>query len=88
MSKPLDETALVTLISLEDRLKRLEWFLSGADEAEEKLQQVLDSGRENTVPTRLARLESSLVKLSAQWPTVDALLRLCESVREDQHFYH
>ena len=88
MSNALDETALLTLISLEDRLRRLEWYLSGADEAEERLQQVVNSGRENTVPTRLARLESSLVRLSAQWPTVDALLRLRESFCEDQHFHH
>ncbi len=82
MNKPPDNSALATLVSLEDRLQRLEWYLSGSDEVEDTLQRVAEQGRDRTVQARLAGLESSLERLSAQSPTVNTLLQLRMSVPE------
>lgn len=82
MNKPPDNSALATLVSLEDRLQRLEWYLSGSDEVQDTLQRVAEQGRDRTVQARLAGLESSLERLSAQSPTVNTLLQLRMSVPE------
>jgi hypothetical protein len=79
MSNSLDEIALETLDALESRLQRVEWFLSGSDEAEESLHQVVARGRDQTVQGRLAGLESNLGKLSLNSQVVRDILVLCES---------
>ena len=79
MTEAFDETLLVQLVSLEDRLRRLEFYLSGSNE-EDKLEQTAKLGRDKTIPARLAELESSLAKVSTQRPTIDALLKLRKSI--------
>ncbi|KAL2043820.1 hypothetical protein N7G274_003340 [Stereocaulon virgatum] len=76
MSNLSDEIALETLDALESRLQRIEWFLSGGDEAKESLHQVAARGRDSTVQGRLARLESNLGKLSSKSPVVREILKL------------
>ena len=74
------DTALATLDSLEDRLRRVEWYLSGSNEVDDNLQKVVNEGNNDTILARLAELESNLDRLSAHSPTVNALLKLSKSV--------
>ncbi len=76
MSEPATKTALTTLDSLEARLRKIQWYLSGNDEAEDTLQKVTAQGHDYTVHARLARLEHDLGRLSSRSPVVRDLLRL------------
>ncbi len=78
MSEPATKTALATLDSLEARLQKIQWYLSGSDEAEDTLQKVTAQGQDYTVQARLARLEHDLGRLSSNSPVVADLLRLSE----------
>lgn len=72
-------TALDTLDGLEDRIRRVAWYLSGSDSMEEALQEVAAKGRDRTASARLATLENDLEKLSAQSAVIRDLLSLRES---------
>lgn len=76
MDESSNQTAIATLFSLEDRLRRLEWYLSGDDEVKDTLQRVIDQGKNNTVQARLGKLENDLDKLSTRSPIVYNLLKL------------
>ena len=76
MSENGTKTALLTLASLEARLQKLQWYLSGSDEADDILQRVISQGRDHTIQARLARLESDLSKLCSRSPAVRDLLKL------------
>lgn len=76
MSGTATTTALATLISLEARLQKVQWYLSGSDEAEDTLQGVVAQGQDGTLQARLAGLENELGKLSSRSPVVRDLLRL------------
>ena len=78
MTQTFDSTALATLNSLEDRIEKIEWYLSGSNEAADVLQHVVDQGRDNTVKARLGRLESNLDRLTVRSPVLDSLLKLCK----------
>jgi len=79
MSSDPIRTALATLGSLEDRLRRVEWYLSGSDDVANTLQQVASQGKDSTVQARLAKLENNLQRLSTRSPDVNELLRLRQS---------
>lgn len=79
MSETASKTALATLDSLEARLQKVRWYLSGSDEVEDTLQGVTAQGQDYTVQARLARLENNLGKLSSRSPIVRDLLKLCAS---------
>ena len=71
------KTALATLDSLEERLRKVQWYLSGSDEVEDDtLQEVTAQGHDHTVHARLARLENGLGKLSSRSSVVRDLLKL------------
>ncbi|KAL9077352.1 MAG: hypothetical protein Q9161_000197 [Pseudevernia consocians] len=79
MSETATKTALATLDSLQARLQKVQWYLSGNDEVEDildTLQGVTAQGQDYTVKARLARLENNLGKLSSRWPVVRDLLNL------------
>ncbi len=76
MSIDSDKTALATLDSLENRLRKVEWYLSGSDNAAGPLQQVARQGKDSTVQVRLARLENSMQNLSTSSPDIDKLVKL------------
>ena len=76
MSDTATKTALATLDSLEARLKKVQWYLSGSDEVEDTLQGVIAQGQDYTVQARLARLENNLGKLSSNSSVVRDLLKL------------
>lgn len=76
MSEDATTTALATLDSLEARLQKVQWYLSGSDEAEDTLQGVIAQGQDDTVQARLARLENKLGKLSSRSPALRDLLKL------------
>jgi len=78
MSDTANKTALETLDALEDRIRRVGWYLSGSDNAEEALQQVAANGRDQTAQARLEKLENDLAKLSARSTVVRDLLQLRE----------
>ena len=79
MNKPSDDIALDTLTALEERLRRVEWYLSGSDDVQTTLQGAADQGRDHTAQARLQSLESNLSRLVTQSPTVRNLLILRES---------
>lgn len=76
MSETTTRTALATLDSLEARLQKVQWYLSGSDEVEDTLQGVIVQGQDYTVQARLARLENNLSKLSSRSSVVQDLLKL------------
>lgn len=73
------KTALETLDMLEERICRVEWYLSGSDDVADTLQRVADQGKDSTVQARLSRLENDLSRLSSKSPEVSELLRLRQS---------
>lgn len=81
MSSDSDEFALASLNSLEDRLRRVEWYLSGDDDPANTLQHVANQGPDETVQARLARLERNLNELSTRSPEINDLLKLRMAVR-------
>ena len=76
MSETAAQTALATLHSLEARLQKVQWYLSGSDEIEDTLQGVIVQGQDYTVQARLARLENNLGKLASRSSVVRDLLKL------------
>lgn len=76
MSEINIQTALATLDSLEARLQKVQWYLSGTDHVEDVLQKVIAQGQDYTVQVRLARLKNNLGKLSSRSPVVRDLLNL------------
>ncbi|CAF9942871.1 MAG: hypothetical protein ALECFALPRED_010170 [Alectoria fallacina] len=76
MSDTATKTALATLDSLEARLQKVQWYLSGSDEVEDILRGVTAQGQGYTVQARLDRLENDLGKLSSASPVVRDLLKL------------
>ena len=76
MNDVSSRNAVATLISLQDRLRRVEWYLSGSDELEIAPRQAANAARDDTVQARLAGLISRLDKVSTQSPTVNTLLKL------------
>lgn len=78
MSETSTKTALATLDSLQARLQKVQWYLSGNDEVvdDTTLQGVRAEGHDCTVQHRLARLENGLGKLSSRSPVVRDLLQL------------
>ncbi len=79
MSNDSNQTTLATLDSLEGRLRKVEWYLSGSDNVADTLQQVASQGQDKTVQARLARLENNLQNLSASSPEVNELVKLRQS---------
>lgn len=79
MSETATKTALATLQSLEARLQKVQWYLSGSgsDEVEDTLRGVRAQGQDHTVQARLARLKNNLGKLCTRSPVVRDLLKLC-----------
>ena len=76
MSEMSAEDTTVIIHALEDRLRRVEWYLAGSEELKDTLQHVTDQGRDGTVQARLGNLESDLNKLSTRSSVVNNLLRL------------
>ncbi|KAL8974036.1 MAG: hypothetical protein Q9197_001732 [Variospora fuerteventurae] len=70
------ETGITTLENLQYRLQRLEYFISGSDNAQEPLEAVISKGREHNITSQLAKLEKTLHSLSEQSPIIDELLQL------------
>ncbi|KAI4144936.1 MAG: hypothetical protein L6R39_003972 [Caloplaca ligustica] len=70
------ETALATLDNLQYRLRRLEYFISGSDDAEGPLEAAVAKGRDHSIMARLAKLEHTLYSMSERLPVVHELLQL------------
>lgn len=80
---PLDKTAIATMDLLEYRLQRIEYVLSGDDEARIVLQRAAGQGKGFTTQARIARLENTILKLSSKSTVVEDLLRLCEDICDE-----
>ena len=75
MSETPTKTAQATLDSLEARLRKVQWYLSGSDG--DKVEDTLRGVRaDDTVQARLVRLEKDLGKLSSRSAVVRDLLKL------------
>ena len=75
MSETPTKTAQATLESLEARLRKVQWYLSGSDG--DKVEDTLRGlTADDTVQARLVRLEKDLVKLSSRSTVVRDLLKL------------
>ena len=75
MAHESNETALATIEGLQDRLARIEFFLSGSDEAQRPLG-ALSKGKDRTVLARLANLETTLHKMAKKSNVIQDLLQL------------
>ena len=75
MSETPTKTAQATLDSLESRLRKVQWYLSGSDG--DKVEDTLRGlTADDTVHARLVRLEKDLGKLSSRSSVVQDLLKL------------
>ena len=79
MTDDLERNARHTVDLLEQRLQRIEYFLTGQDPAHDYLQDAASGGRDRTVLTRLSKVESNLARLASNLPVVNDLLRLCKA---------
>lgn len=70
------QTALATLDSLQYRIQRLEYFISGSDDAHKPLEAAASKGREHNITSRLAKLEHKLHSISENSPIIQELLQL------------
>lgn len=77
MTDDTERTAKGTVNLLEQRLRRIEFFLSGHDRAQESLQKAATEGKDRTVLTRLSEVEDNLARLASNSPVVNDLLKLC-----------
>ena len=73
-----DKTAIATIELLEHRLRRIEYILSGDEEAPNVLQQAAAQGKECSINVRISKLEDALSNLSSKSRVIQDLLRLCE----------
>ena len=71
-----ESIALATLSSLEYRLRRLEYYLSGSPSPEEILKPIITHGKDHTIQKRLSRLERNLDDLASRSKTSKDLLEL------------
>ncbi len=86
MTDDIEQTARGTVDLLEQRLRRIEYFLTGHDPAQESLQEAVAEGKDRTVLTRLAKVENSLAKLASSSPVVEDLLKLCKAYASLMYF--
>lgn len=86
MTDDIEQTARDTVDLLEQRLRRIEYFLTGHDPAQESLQEAVAEGKDRTVLTRLAKVENSLAKLASSSPVVEDLLKLCKAYASLMYF--
>ncbi|PUU78847.1 hypothetical protein B9Z19DRAFT_1083131 [Tuber borchii] len=83
MAKTLDKVAEETVHSLETRLRRIEFVLSGTSEDPiSDLFALRTAGRENSVHARLAALEHDLAKLCRKSTTVKEMIDLYKNYPE------
>lgn len=73
---PPDATTLATLASLEHRLQRLTFYLTGDTELSEQPQDKPEEGHEASACARLLLLEQSLAQLAHRKSGVRGLLEL------------
>ncbi len=78
MTDDTEQTARETVDLLEQRLRRIEYFLTGHDPAQEPLQEAAAEGKNRTVLTRLSKVENDLAELATNSPVVNDLLKLCK----------
>ncbi|MCJ1298457.1 hypothetical protein MMC08_001247 [Hypocenomyce scalaris] len=71
-----DKTATATIELLEHRLRRIEYILSGDEEASNVLQQAAAQGKECNINARISKLEDALSNLSSKSRVIQDLLRL------------
>lgn len=83
MDPPSDKTATATIELLEYRLRRIEFVLSGYEEAQSVLQQAAAQGKGFTTHARITRLENAFSKLSSKSTVVEELLRLREDTCDE-----
>lgn len=73
----MTQDALKTVELLERRLQRVQFLLTGVDEAEDALQQAATEGKDFTVYARLVAIETGLQKVSSDSRVIHDLLDLC-----------
>ena len=78
MTDDTERTARETVDLLEQRLRRIEYFLTGHDPAQEPLQEAAADRKDRTVLTHLSQVGQNLTKLASKSPTVNDLLKLCK----------
>ncbi|KAL8824514.1 MAG: hypothetical protein Q9191_005005 [Dirinaria sp. TL-2023a] len=71
-----NRTAFETINLLQYRLRRIEFLLTGYDEGQEQSDRLNIHTRDDTLATRLAKIESNLARLASQLPAVNDLLTL------------
>ena len=77
MTEDTEQTAKGSVDLLEYRLRRIEYFLTGHDPAQEPLQKAAAEGKDRTVLTRLTEVENNLAQLASNSPVASDLLKLC-----------
>ncbi|RPB05214.1 hypothetical protein L873DRAFT_1825368 [Choiromyces venosus 120613-1] len=89
MADTLDKVAEETIHSLETRLRRIEFVLSGTSEDPiSELFALRNAGRENSVQARLAALEHDLEKLCRESSTVKEMIDLHKNYPEIFKTHH
>ncbi|KAL8716430.1 MAG: hypothetical protein Q9220_000337 [cf. Caloplaca sp. 1 TL-2023] len=76
MDNEAPTTALATLENLQARLQRIEFYLSGSDDAQQPLEAAISTGKDHSIAARLAILENTLHTMRERSPVVHDLLQL------------
>ncbi|KAL8952063.1 MAG: hypothetical protein Q9222_002015 [Ikaeria aurantiellina] len=76
MDNDAHTTALATLENLQARLQRIEYYLSGSDEAQQPLEAAISKGKDQSIASRLTFLERTLHTMRERSPVVHDLLQL------------
>ncbi|KAL8751087.1 MAG: hypothetical protein Q9199_006653 [Rusavskia elegans] len=76
MTQQAYERAMDSIENLEARLRRLEYYLSGSDDAQPPLEAAVSKGRDHTVMARLSTLEHTLHDMSERSSVVHDLLQI------------
>lgn len=71
------KTAMASIDLLEDRLRRVAFYTTGADDIRDFIEPPSTSGRHKTIQTRLQRLDDGLQRLASKSSVVKEILSLC-----------
>ena len=79
MTQQAHETTVASIDDLEARLRQLEYYLSGSDDAQPTLEAAVSKGKDHTVMARLSTLEHKLHNMSEGSLVVRSLLQIRQS---------
>ncbi|KAL9601602.1 MAG: hypothetical protein Q9219_002436 [cf. Caloplaca sp. 3 TL-2023] len=76
MGSKTHDTAFSTIDDLQHRLQRLEYIITGSDDAQKSVDAVVSKGKDQSISARLMKLEQTLHSISERSPVIQELLQV------------